>query len=487
MKLLVVAAAALILVTAAGAATGTLEEAAQSLQSGDPVYVDPQAMLISDSDAGSLRRQIERDANGQVFIALLPESAKDEAGGTATEVALRLGRMVRIPGVYAVVVGNQFRAVSTNLGSGRAAALATEAFEAHRNEGVYPVLSDFVTRVGEARQGTPTATGGSREGSGFWLIGLVVGGAVLGGALFDRRRRRARELAEVKSVAREDLVALADDVSGLEADVERNPQAKEAYGRALDEYQRADDAFDRARSPRDLAAVTSALSQGRYEMETAKARLAGKEPPEQRPPCFFDPRHGTSVRDVWWDSPYGGRTLVPACEADAIKVEAGEEPDARKIPVNGHQRPYWDAPSYYGPWAGGYFGGGFLPGLLVGSALGSTWGGTTDAGATAFDSWGGGDFGGGGSDRDSPLAPRPARGSAAESGRCRRPDGASGRTRRRNRARGARRRPHGPAPLRGPHPQARNSGPPRPPPPGSRGGPARSDATRPPRRRPPGA
>ncbi len=222
--------------------------------------------------------------------------------------------------------------------------------------------------------------------------------------LFVRRRRRAQELGEVKTLAREDLVALADDVSGLDAQVEDNPKAKDAYTRALDEYQRADDAFDRARSPRDLAAVTSALSQSRYEMETAKALLAGEEPPEQRPPCFFDPRHGSSKRDVWWSPPYGERQLVPACEADALKVEAGEEPDTRKVRVNGSERPYWDAPSYFGPWAGGFYGGGILPGLLVGSVLGSTWGGASDANAApgadlntgGWDNFGGGDFSGGG-------------------------------------------------------------------------------------------
>src|SRR4029453_17342601 len=135
-RFLVPAAAALLLAAPAGAAV--IEDAAQALRS-DPVYVHPEARLLSDMDAASLRGQIGTKANAPLFTALPPESGKEEAGGgSATEVALRLGRMVRTPGVYAVVVGNQFRAVSTDLGSGRAAALATEAFEAHRNEGVYP-------------------------------------------------------------------------------------------------------------------------------------------------------------------------------------------------------------------------------------------------------------------------------------------------------------------------------------------------------------
>jgi hypothetical protein len=407
MKVLAVAAAALVLAAPAAGATSVLDPAVSSLRN-DPVYVSPQARLISEMDAGELRKQIGRDANGPLFIAFLPASAKDEVDGSSTEVALWLGRQVGTPGVYAVVVGNQFRAVSTDLGTGRASALATEAFEEHRSDGAFAVLSDFVRRVGEARQAPAAAAGGQDESSRFWIVGLVIGGAVLLVVLAVRRRRRTEELNQVKTVAREDLVALAEDVSGLDAEVEGNPKAKEAYTRALDEYARADDAFDRARSPRDLAAVTSAVSKGRYEMESAKAFLAGGEPPEQRPPCFFDPRHGTSKRDVWWNAPYRGRTLVPACEADALKIDAGEEPDTRQVRVNGSERPYWDAPSYYGPWAGGFYGGGLLPGLLIGSALGSTWGGASDATAApganldsggwdSFDSgdFGGGDFGGG--------------------------------------------------------------------------------------------
>jgi hypothetical protein len=402
MKLLAAAASAALVLAAPAAGAAVLDPAVASLR-GDPVYVSRQAQLISDEDAAELRKQIGRDANGPLFVALLPASAKDEVNGSSTEVALWLGRQVGTPGLYAVVVGNEFRAVSTDLGTGRAAALATQAFNAHRDEGVFPVLTDFVRRVGEARQGPVASVARDNDSSRFWLVGLGVGGAALLVVLFVRRRRRAQELGEVKTLAREDLVALADDVTGLDAQVEDNPKAKDAYTRALDEYQRADDAFDHARSPRDLAAVTSALSQSRYEMESAKALLAGDDPPERRPPCFFDPRHGSSKRDVWWSPPYGDRKLVPACEADALKLEAGEEPDTRKVRVNGSERPYWDAPSYFGPWAGGFYGSGILPGLLVGSVLGSTWGGASDATAApgadlssgGWDNIGGGDFGGG--------------------------------------------------------------------------------------------
>ena len=127
-------------------------------------------------------------------------------------------------------------------------------------------------------------------------------------------------------------------------------------------------------------------------MASAKARMAGEEPPERRPPCFFDPRHGPSTRDVLWSPPYGQPREVPACEADALRVEQGEEPEPREIEWGGRRVPYWQAGPAYAPYAGGYFGGfggGLLPGILIGSTLGAT------PDMSYGDSSGGGDFGGG--------------------------------------------------------------------------------------------
>ena len=140
-------------------------------------------------------------------------------------------------------------------------------------------------------------------------------------------------------------------------------------------------------------------------MAKAKARLEGREPPERRPPCFFDPRHGPSSREVEWAPPRGAPRLVPACEADAQRVEQGVEPAAREVLVGGRPTPYWNAPPAYGPWAGGFFGGfgGLFPGLLLGSMLGGTLaphvyvdhGERFDGGDFGGGDFGGGDFGGG--------------------------------------------------------------------------------------------
>ena len=135
-------------------------------------------------------------------------------------------------------------------------------------------------------------------------------------------------------------------------------------------------------------------------MASAKARLEGETPPERRPPCFFDPRHGPSSRDVMWSPPYGEEREVPACAADALRVEEGEEPHTREIDWQGRRVPYWQAGGAYGPFAGGLFGGfggGLLPGLLIGSMLGGAMNPGMAYGQDAGDGggFGGGDFGGG--------------------------------------------------------------------------------------------
>jgi hypothetical protein len=195
---------------------------------------------------------------------------------------------------------------------------------------------------------------------------------------FGHKSRREREWEEVRGSAQEDLVALGDDIRSLDVDIQMpnvSADAKQRYEQALEAYQRASDVFDRAKRPEDLAPVSETLEEGRYAMAYAKALLEGRPPPERRPPCFFDPRHGPSTEDVEWAPPGGASRPVPACAADAVRIKEGFAPHGRQVEVNGRPTDYWNAPRHYGPWAGGYFngfgGGGLLNTLLIGSALGA--------------------------------------------------------------------------------------------------------------------
>jgi hypothetical protein len=195
---------------------------------------------------------------------------------------------------------------------------------------------------------------------------------------FGHKFRREREWDEVRASAQDDLVALGDDIRGLEVDISMpgaSEEAKQRYDQALQAYQRASQVFDRARRPDDLAPVSETLEEGRYAMSYAKALLEGRPPPERRAPCFFDPRHGPSTEDVEWAPPSGASRPVPACAADAIRIKEGFAPHGRQVTVNGRPTDYWNAPGHFGPMMGGYFngfgGGSLMSTLLMGSALGA--------------------------------------------------------------------------------------------------------------------
>jgi hypothetical protein len=385
-RAVLLAVLALALWPAAATAQDAVAAAARTLRA-DRVYVDPSAELAGQVDAGELRRRIGDHA---IWIAVLPSDAGDPVT-VARELRTEVGRS----GAYAVIVGTHFRA-----GPGTDVAQAADAaIRAHRGD-PQATLDDFVDRV-EGKSPDP-GSGGIGAGAVVLLVLVAGAGALLLTSRRRRRRREADELAEVRETARDDLVALGDDVRALDLDVQMpgsDPAAREDYARAVEAYDRANRVFETARRPEDLAPASAALEEGRWAMSSARARLEGRPPPERRPPCFFDPRHGPSSRDVEWAPPGGTPRPVPACEADAQRVERGEEPRTRQV----GGVPYWDAGPAYAPFYGGFFGGGFLPGLLVGEMLGG-WGSPTyiDTGDTGGDGggddWGGGDFGGGGDD-----------------------------------------------------------------------------------------
>jgi hypothetical protein len=227
------------------------------------------------------------------------------------------------------------------------------------------------------------------------------------------KTRHEREWDEVRAQAQDDLVTLGDDIRSLDLDIQMptaTEDAKQRYGQALEAYQRASQIFDRAKRPEDLGPVSETIEEGRFAMAYAKALLEGKPPPERKPPCFFDPRHGPSTEEVQWAPPGGSPREVPACAADALRVKEGFDPHSRQVLVNGRPTDYWNAPRHYGPWAGGYFGGfgggGLLPALLMGTAVGAGLGlgagalgelfGDDDGGGGDWDGGGGGDWDGGG-------------------------------------------------------------------------------------------
>src|SRR3954466_10515487 len=196
MKRLLIALLAIALVAGPGAARAAdvFDRAAAALRA-HPVYLDPGAPKVMSRDqARALEAQIAADRAAPLYIAVLPASARKETGDSATRAAREVARRVPPDGVYGVLVGSAGRAGQVGragVPSGTASRLMTEAFGAHRPQGPYAVLSDFVTRIGEAK----SAAGGGRSGGGPGLR-LVLGAAVLGGGALLVRSRRRRRRAE---------------------------------------------------------------------------------------------------------------------------------------------------------------------------------------------------------------------------------------------------------------------------------------------------
>jgi len=387
-----VLALTLLLLFAPAASAQSTEEAVAELQD-DQVYVDPTAeSSLSSSEESALEQRVRGE---DIYLAVLPAAYDDP------EVLAGLADEVDAQATYGFLVGNQLQ----TRGSDATATAARDAVVDRNPASAGQLFSGFVNYV-QNPETIPEGNGGDGDAGGIGGL-ILLGAAGVGGVaiLASRRRRRredAAELEEVKDNVRDDLVALGDDIRALDLDVQMpgvDPRVREHYGVAVEAYDRANQRWQTARSVEELEPVGSALEEGRYEMTAAKALVAGRQVPERRPPCFFDPRHGPSSRDVEWAPPGGAPREVPACEADAQRVEHGDDPEAREVMVGGRRMPYWQAGPAYAPFVGGFFGAGLFPGLMIGTMMGSSlgWGaGDAYGGDFGGGDFGGGDFGGGG-------------------------------------------------------------------------------------------
>jgi hypothetical protein len=351
-----------------------LDEVADALRR-NPVYVDLDAeRALSEDEIEELQSAI-RSADTPIYIAVLPSSAADLAGGDPAEVASQLAESVDRPGTLAVIVGNSFRAGSSELPAGEAADLAVAALEANGDD-TAAVLDDFVEKVSEASS-SATGSDGSSDGgdddgggSGWVLPVVLVGGAGAAGLLLWRRSQRRRAEAAERARAEEadrqllraEVSVLADDVVRLEPEVLLHPEARNDFDAAVSRYRAAQAALEYTDQPVDLVRVARVVAEARYSMERARAIIQGRPPPEppeelQRPGAHGEP---------------------------AVTLDDDRQPAYVGYP---------------GGFAGGWFGGtsGLFTGLLLGSFLSGGfggWGGGTTI-INEADDGGGGDFGGG--------------------------------------------------------------------------------------------
>ena len=195
MRVIAAVLGALALTAPAAAQTPILDAAAESFR-GRPVFFLVTTDLTP-AEIQGLERQIEQGARGPLYIAILPATARREADGTTTGVALELSRRIATtnpPAVHAVVIDDEFTAVNRDIPAGD---LAAEALQAHGDEPLAAVLSDFIRRVGEAReeasaQAIEPAPASQDDGGGSdrWIIAALaaIAVAVAIAALAGRKR-----------------------------------------------------------------------------------------------------------------------------------------------------------------------------------------------------------------------------------------------------------------------------------------------------------
>ncbi|HEX6149662.1 hypothetical protein [Nocardioides sp.] len=255
-----------------------------------------------------------------------------------------------------------------------------------------------------------------------WVMLLLAGGGAGSYAVWklrarrDERRERAVALEGVRKLADEDVTIFGEQLTRLGTDLaERSldQETRHDYQAALDAYERAKFTAPRLGSTEELSTIIDTLATGRYSLACVRARVANQPLPELRVPCFFNPQHGPSSRDVMYTVPRRGTQRLPACVMCATRVKQKEKPEIRTVQIGDRKVPYWEAGEAYLPYSRGYFPAdssvavitwGFAD-MAVGGHHGSgagdpSGGGIGDYGIGDFDGTGGlgglGDFGGGG-------------------------------------------------------------------------------------------
>jgi phage-related protein len=149
-----------------------------------------------------------------------------------------------------------------------------------------------------------------------------------------------------RKLANDDVTALGEELAELHVDTLGNDLDDEAahhYRRALEHYDQAKERVRTSETADDILGAEQLLADARYHRVAVLALLAGDPLPDRREPCFFDPRHGPSMRDVQWTPPSGVARTVSVCAADARRLEGGAAPEIRMIRVGDRYVPVHEA------------------------------------------------------------------------------------------------------------------------------------------------
>ena len=193
----------------------------------------------------------------------------------------------------------------------------------------------------------------------LFFVGLVATTASLMRAHRQSREMEARrakaieaKVSQMRQETEEDVTTFGEALRDLDMEMigkEVSDEGRKDWNTALDCYDRAKTLMAQDKGTRSIPLVTETLEEGRHSI------AYGEPIPEVRPPCFFDPAHGPSTTDVMYSPDGGVARKVPACAADAQRIQQGRSPWIRTVDVNGAQLPYWQAGPDYAPWVQGYY------------------------------------------------------------------------------------------------------------------------------------
>ena len=292
----------------AAAAGSSAREVADGLRS-DPVYVaDSEREQLSVAEQGRLRLRIVRRDIGRIQIGVVSPASAERAGGVGALANAVDQAMPGRRGSLVLTTGTAFHVVTSHRVVEPTAAALRSAVQSNSDEGLAAQLLAAVDGIAEVDPGagadvnappagmptitvpvSPAGDGADDVGDSFRIGVLIVAGAIavpfLLGAMALvmalRRRRQADEDRETlqRGDARDELVALGEEIQALDLDVE----LAAAGARGREEYERALRLYDRANhlltaddpSEVELYEARRSLEEGRRRLAAARDALAG--------------------------------------------------------------------------------------------------------------------------------------------------------------------------------------------------------------------
>jgi hypothetical protein len=284
----------------ARAAGSSAREVAAGLR-GDPVYVaDSERRQLTVAERGRLRLRILRKDIGRIQIAFVSPRRAERAGGLG-ELANAVDQaMPGRRGALVATTGSAFHVVTSHTVVRPTASALRSAVESHRDDGLAAQLLAAVDGIAEVDPGADADVNAPSidlpairipatqpddvaddVGDSFRLGVIIVAAAVaipfLLGAVallmaLRRRRAAAEDRAELdRGDARDQLVALGEEIQALDLDVEMpnaSPLGREEYERALRLYDRANQLLGKD-DPSEVE-----LYEARRSLEEGRARIA---------------------------------------------------------------------------------------------------------------------------------------------------------------------------------------------------------------------